>query len=78
MWYFGEQTAAYSNGTVDHSGSWLAGVRGARPGIVMTAHPAVGDTHRQEYWPGQAEDQYWMVDLGQRYPCRSGTSGMRR
>jgi len=35
-------------------------------GIVMTAHPQVGDTHRQEYLKGEAEDQYWLVDLAQR------------
>ena len=66
VWYFGERTAAYENGQVDTSGSWIAGVDGARPGIVMTAHPRVGDTHRQEYLPGEAEDQYWLVDLAQR------------
>jgi hypothetical protein len=66
VWYLGEATAAYEGGRVDHSGSWLAGVDGARPGIVMTAHPRVGDTHRQEFLRGQAEDQYWLVDLAQR------------
>lgn len=66
VWYLGEATKAYGpNGTVDTSGSWLAGVHGARPGIVMTAHPRVGDAHRQEYWRGHAEDQYWLVDLNQ-------------
>jgi hypothetical protein len=73
VWYFGERTAAYSNGGVDHSGSWLAGVHGAQPGIVMTAHPAVADTHRQEYWPGRAEDQYWLVDLSQHVSVPYGT-----
>ena len=66
VWYLGERTAAYENGQVDHSGSWQAGVDGARPGIVMTAHPQVGDTHRQEFLKGEAEDQYWLVDLAQR------------
>jgi hypothetical protein len=66
VWYFGEATKAYSpDGTVDTSGSWLAGVHGALPGIVMTSHPRVGDAHRQEYWQGHAEDQYWLVDLRQ-------------
>jgi hypothetical protein len=66
VWYFGENTAAYGpGGQVDRSGSWLAGAHGARPGIVMTAHPRVGDAHRQEYWAGHAEDQYWLVALGQ-------------
>jgi hypothetical protein len=74
VWYFGEATAAYgANGTVDRSGSWLAGVHGARPGIVMTAHPRVGDAHRQEYWPGHAEDQYWLVALGQRVHVPAGS-----
>ena len=31
---------------------------------MMTAHPAVGDAHRQEFWRGQAEDQYWLVEFG--------------
>jgi hypothetical protein len=65
VWYFGERTADYTGGGIDRSGSWLAGAHGAQPGIVMNATPAVGDTHRQEYWPGQAEDQYWLVDLDQ-------------
>jgi hypothetical protein len=74
VWYFGEATAAYSaNGAVDRSGSWLAGVHGASPGIVMTAHPRVGDAHRQEYWRGHAEDQYWLVALGQRVHVPAGT-----
>ena len=65
VWYFGEATKARNpDGTFDTSGSWLAGVHGARPGIMMTAHPAVGDAHRQEFWRGQAEDQYWLVELG--------------
>jgi hypothetical protein len=64
VWYFGEKTKAYGpNGQVDTSGSWQAGVHGARQGIFMTAHPAVDDAHRQEYDRGNAEDQYWLVDL---------------
>jgi hypothetical protein len=67
VWYLGEATRErLPNGTFDTSGSWLSGVHGARPGIVMTAHPSVDDAHRQEYWPGHAEDQYWLVDLHQR------------
>jgi hypothetical protein len=39
----------------------------------MTADPQVGDTHRQEYWAGQAEDQYWLVDLNQRVSVPFGS-----
>jgi hypothetical protein len=73
VWYLGERTAAYEGGTVDTSGSWQAGVGGAVPGIVMNAVPQVGDTHRQEYWAGEAEDQYWLVDLGQHVSVPFGT-----
>jgi hypothetical protein len=80
VWYYGEATAAYGpGGQVDRSGSWLAGVHGARPGIVMTAHPRVGDAHRQEFWRGHAEDQYWLVALGEhvRVPFGAFTDAAR-
>jgi hypothetical protein len=74
VWYFGEATKALEpDGSYDTSGSWVAGVKGARPGIMMTAHPAVGDAHRQEYWPGQAEDQYWLVDLASMVTVPAGS-----
>ncbi len=57
VWYFGENTKAYDGGTVSRAGSWEAGRHGARAGIVMKAHPRVGDAYRQEYRKGVAEDQ---------------------
>jgi hypothetical protein len=64
VWYFGEDTAEYENGKVSSTeGSWQAGVDGAQPGIVMPAHPSVPDSFRQEYYPGQAEDTFWIVSL---------------
>ncbi len=66
VWYFGEDTAEYENGKVASTeGSWQAGVDGAQPGIVMPAHPNVTDSFRQEYYPGQAEDTFWIVSLAQ-------------
>jgi hypothetical protein len=57
VWYMGEQTAEYENGVVTSTeGTWEAGVDGAQPGIVMLADPQVGDTYRQEWYVGQAED----------------------
>jgi hypothetical protein len=58
VWYFGENTKEIENGrVVSTAGSWKAGRDGARAGIVMKAHPRVGDTYRQEFSPGVAEDQ---------------------
>ena len=57
VWYFGEDTKEYKNGKVTSTkGSWEAGVDGAKPGIIMKAHPKVGQTYRQEYYKGEAED----------------------
>jgi hypothetical protein len=57
VWYFGEDTKEYKNGkVVSTKGSWEAGVDGAKPGIIMQAHPKVGQIYRQEYYPGEAED----------------------
>ena len=40
------------------SDSWLSGVKGGRPGIIMPGNPRPGDAYRQEYYPpGQALDE---------------------
>jgi hypothetical protein len=41
---------------VDVDGSWKAGRDGARPGILIRAAPVVGETYRQEFAAGDAED----------------------
>jgi hypothetical protein len=56
VWYFGEATKKFENGTVDTAGSFEAGVNGALPGIVMLGTPQIGDQYRQEFAKGVAED----------------------
>jgi len=64
IWYFGEESSEYANGeVVSTEGSWESGVDGAQPGIIMPAEPAVGDAYRQEYYPGEAEDQAEVLSL---------------
>ena len=60
VWYFGEDTAELApDGHVkNRSGSWRAGVDGARAGIFMFANPQVGQSARQEFSKGQAEDHF--------------------
>ncbi len=58
VWYFGENTKEYDHGTVvSTKGSWKAGRKGARAGILMKARPRVGDTYYEEFESGVAEDQ---------------------
>lgn len=57
VWYFGENVDNYVDGLlVSHSGAWLSGVDEALPGILMKAHPQVGEEYHQEYYAGEAED----------------------
>jgi hypothetical protein len=58
VWYFGEATAELDRKghVASTEGSWTAGVKGAKPGILMLAHPVVGKSYRQEFFKGQAED----------------------
>ena len=57
VWYLGEDTAEYEHGkVVSREGSFEAGVDGAQPGVIMPADPQVGQSYRQEYYEGQAED----------------------
>jgi hypothetical protein len=64
VWYFGEDTKEYSGGVVlSTEGSWEAGVKGAKPGIIIPGNPAVGQRYRQEYFACVAEDMGEIVDL---------------
>jgi hypothetical protein len=66
VWYLGEETTEFEDGVaVSEAGSWEAGVDGALPGIVMLAQPAVGESYRQEYYPGEAEDMAEVVRVGE-------------
>jgi hypothetical protein len=66
VWYFGEKTAELDRqGHVKNtSGSWLAGVHGAKAGIFMFTHPRPGQSARQEYYKGEAEDHFQVLRLG--------------
>jgi hypothetical protein len=63
LWYLGENTKEYANGKVSTEGSWLAGVNGAQPGVVVPAHAAPGLGYRQEYLAGQAEDSAQILSV---------------
>jgi hypothetical protein len=63
VWYFGENTKEYKDGKVSTEGSWEAGKAGAKPGVIMQAHPKVGQTYRQEYKKGSAEDMAKVLAL---------------
>jgi hypothetical protein len=74
VWYFGENSEELSGGlVVDLGGSFTAGVDGAQPGIVMEAHPAVGDFYRQEFLLGEAEDLAEVLSLSESVNAPAGS-----
>jgi hypothetical protein len=73
VWYFGEDTKEYERGKVSTEGSWETGVKGAKPGIVMPAHPTVGQMNRQEYLVGEAEDESQIIALDETVTVAAGT-----
>ena len=64
VWYMGEDTKEYEDGeVVSTEGSWEAGKNGARAGIIMLAHPHAGQSYRQEFATGVAEDRAEVLGL---------------
>lgn len=64
VFYFGEDVDYYKNGRiVRHEGEWLAGVRGAKPGMIMAGAPRLGMKYYQEMAPGVAMDRAEIVKL---------------
>src|SRR3989344_936666 len=64
VWYLGEDTKEMIDcKVVNMKGSWETGVDGAKPGIVMLANPRVGQTYRQEFFAGEAEDMADVIAL---------------
>ncbi len=65
VWYFGEDTEELDNhgNVVSTEGTWRAGVNGARPGVIMEAHPQVNDHYFQELAAPLAEDEATVLSL---------------
>jgi len=58
VWYMGEAAFDRQNGRfVRAKDSWEAGVKNAKPGIIMRGDARPGDVYRQEYYPPDALDQ---------------------
>ena len=88
LYYFGEEVDMYRDGRVfSHGGSWRAGIRNAKVGVMMPGNPAVpsqpgqqqpGQPGRQQQ-PGQQQPtqpgQQQPTQPGQQQPGRQGRGG---
>jgi len=74
VWYFGENTHEIEDGlitTID--GTFMAGVDGDKPGIIMKASPTVGDFYSQEFSLANAEDFAEVVSLTESVTVPAGS-----
>ena len=73
IYYFGEEVDDYEAGEIiSHEGAWLAGIDGARAGIIMPGKLEVGFKHYQEIAPGIAEDRAEIISLNETLETPAG------
>lgn len=74
VWYFGESVQDFEDGLVSSlSGSFMAGVNGAKAGIAMKTAPQIGDFYRQEFDIDNAEDVARVLSLTETVTVPYGT-----
>lgn len=74
VFYFGEDVDMYKDGKVTgHEGSWLAGVHGARAGLLMPGQPQSGTRFLQEVAPKVAMDQCEIVSTAETVTTPAGS-----
>ncbi len=74
IYYFGEDVDMYKDGkVVGHGGAWLAGVGGARFGLLIPGKPRVGDKYYQEVAPKVAMDRAEVVSVTEEIKVPAGT-----
>jgi len=74
VWYFGENTHELADGLISTiDGTFMGGVDSAQPGIIMEAHPTIGDFYRQEFDLDNAEDFGEVVGLSASVTVPYGT-----
>ena len=81
VYYFGEDVDDYDkDGKVaGHGGVWLAGVNGAKFGLLMPGKPKVGDKYYQEMAPNVAMDRAEVVSVTEevKVPARTFRNCLR-
>jgi hypothetical protein len=74
VYYFGEDVDIYKKGkVVSHEGAWLAGVGGARFGLMIPGSPRIGDKYYQELAPKIAMDRVEVVAMDVEMKTPAGT-----
>jgi hypothetical protein len=74
VFYFGEDVSFYENGkVVKNDGTWHAGNKGAKAGLMMPGTPKLNMKYYQEIAPEVAMDRAEIVSLTETCKTRAGT-----
>jgi len=74
VYYLGEDVDEYKSGqVVGHSGAWLFGTDTQRLGLLMPAHPKVGDKFKSEDVPKITWEQDEVISLSETVTVPAGT-----
>ena len=74
VYYFGEEVDMYKRGKItSHEGAWLAGVGGAKFGLMMPGQVRLKAKYFQEFAPKVAMDRAEIVSLNEMLKVPAGT-----
>ena len=74
VYYLGEDVDEYENGKVKgHSGAWLLGKDTKNPGVIIPAHPKVGDKFKSEDVNKEIHEDDEVVAVGETVSVPAGT-----
>jgi hypothetical protein len=74
VYYLGEDVDEYKNGkVVGHSGAWLLGKETQTPGVLLPAHPVVGDKFKSEDVPKITTEDDEVVSISEKVTVPAGT-----
>jgi hypothetical protein len=74
VYYLGEDVDEYSRGRITgHSGAWLLGKDTQTPGLLMPAHPKIGDRFKSEDAPPVTWEEDEVVSLSETATVPAGT-----
>jgi len=74
VYYLGEDVDEYKNGKISgHSGAWLLGKDTQKPGLLMPAHPQVGDKFKSEDAPPITWEADEVISLSESAAVPAGT-----
>ena len=78
VYYLGEDVDAYKDGKVaSHEGAWLFGKDTRIPGVLMPAHPKVGDKFKSEDVSKTINEQDEVMSLSETVTAPAGTTPAR-